>query len=194
MGETDLREHKEDRWITSTCPQPWPLTARLLNCSAIHCTENVLLVWKRVCMWTPPLQPILFLSHPLPPPSNWLSISFSKSFELNVLSSQNLATSTEESDQWERKEQSDPLEAPILSQVCFPACGSGKRLGLESEEKESMGWFFSCLGHWRFDHSLPLPLKDLNIFYLTPWSCKLPVTLPSVFCEPGLNQTVLQPW
>lgn len=70
--------------------------AGLLNCSAIHCTENVLLVWKCVWMWIPPLQPILCLSHSLPPPSNRLSVSLSKSFELNVLFSQNIVTSAKE--------------------------------------------------------------------------------------------------
>jgi hypothetical protein len=40
--------------------------------------------------------------------------SFSKNFELNILFSQNLATPTEESDQWEeRKEKSDLLEGSI---------------------------------------------------------------------------------
>lgn len=84
----------------------------------------------------------------MPPPTSLISLlssastlkltfnSLSKSFELNVLFSQNLATSTVESDQREGEEISDLLERPIMIQVCFPIYGSGRSLGLEAKEKE----------------------------------------------------------
>lgn len=134
----------------------------------------------------PPANP--FSLHPLPPPSIWLSIAFLRTLSW-ILFNQNLATTSEKSGQWEGKERCDPLESPIQIQVCSPIFGPGKSLELGSEEKEVVAWLFSCLGHWTFDPSLFLTLRELNVFFLTLCCCKLPPPSHQYFV--GLNFTRL---
>lgn len=154
--------------------------ARLLNCSAIHCTENVLLVWKHVCMWIPPLHPVLFLPHSLSP----LSVSLSKSFELNVLCSENFVNYRvrpvrEKGEIW-------PFGRPYPDPCLFSHLWVREEDGAEIRGKGIEGlvvFLLRTLKIW----SLFALLKYLNFFCVMPCSCKLPFTLPTVFCEPGLN-------
>ena len=69
---------------TSTCPQPWPLRARLFNCSTIHGTEKCASCLKTCLLGMPPHT----IPFSLASSASTLKLTFnifSKSFELNVL-------------------------------------------------------------------------------------------------------------
>lgn len=186
VGGADLREDRKDRWITSTCPQPWPLRARLLNRSVIHGTEKCASCLKTCLYVNAPPTP--FVSHPLPPPSNWLSIAFLRTLKLMFSLAKTWPLPLK--NQTSEKERRDLTfwKASFHSRLAFPFVAQGEAwAGVRG--KGSSGLTVLCLGHWRFDPSLPLPLKDLKGFRLTPHSCKHHP--PSLQCLMGLNFTRL---
>lgn len=184
--ETGLRQNKEDRWVTSTCPWPWLLRARLLKCSAIHCAQMCFLFKNLSTCECMALPPVSSLSHPLPPPSYWLSVAFLRTWNWMFPLAKTWPCPLKSNHQGE--ERSDLLEGPIRIQVSFPICGPGRSLGLESEAKGSDG-LAVVLGILKNGFLLHLPLKHRNVFSLTPCSCKFPP--PSLQCFLGLNFSIL---
>lgn len=56
------RGQRGQKELNITCVQPLPFRAWKFNCSVIHCSENVILICKLLCMWIFSLSICLFLS------------------------------------------------------------------------------------------------------------------------------------
>lgn len=146
---TDRVERKEDtegRWITITSPQPLSLSPRVLSCSAIHCTEMCFL-FENLSACECLLLPILFSLNLCFHPQLTFN-SFPQSFVLNVLFSQNLATSTEVMSVRRKQKDLTLWKAPFKFMFIFP-CVSHRGALCGWSQRKRKGW----LSHSPFRNS-----------------------------------------
>lgn len=152
--------------------------------------KNVLHVWKPVC-WECLPTPVPFLSHPLPPPSNWLSISFLRA--LNWMFSLAKTWPLPLKNQTSKKEREiwpfvRPHSDPGLLSHLWPREEPGARV----RRKGSGGLtvLLRTLKIWSFFAST---FKRPECFLPDSMQLQASSILPSVFSEPELHQTSLQP-
>lgn len=138
----------------------------------------------------------------MPPPTSLISLlssastlkltfnSLSKSFELNVLFSQNLATSTVESDQ---REDIWPFGMPHYDPGLLSHLWLREELGAGSKGKGSGGFTVLLLRALKIWSLFASTFKRTECSLTDPMQLQAPSTLPSGFCGPELHQTVLQP-
>lgn len=147
-------------------------------------------LFENLSVWPPPTSP--FLSHPLPPPSNWLSIAFlralnwmfslAKTWPLPLKNQ----TSKREREIWPFvSHHSDP---GLLSHL-WPR----EKLGAAVRGKGSGGLTVFLLRTLKIWSLFALIFKRSECFLPDSIQLQASSTLPSVFCGPELHQAALHP-